>query len=294
MIDWWISLFRSFTQMGTVRRLFRNILPKRFMGQTSANAYETLTEEKEVIPIAKSGELHRNLKERHMIMIALGGTIGTGLFLASGQALNSAGPGGALVSYLAISVMVYFVMTSLGKLSIFSRLEIGMTRSFVLAELATQFPISGSFNTFGSRFVDEAFGFALAYNYYFSWVTTVAAELVAAGIIVQLWLPHFPTVVWSALGMAVMFLLNAFTVKGYGEAEYWFAMTKVVTVLIFLLVGLLVDVGAIGKEKYARGFENWKRGDAPFVGGVAGVITTSIISGFAFQVSILFLERRES
>jgi amino acid permease len=59
--------------------------------------------------------LHRNLKERHMIMIALGGTIGTGLFLASGQALASAGPAGALVSYVIISIMVYFVMTSLGK-----------------------------------------------------------------------------------------------------------------------------------------------------------------------------------
>jgi lysine-specific permease len=84
---------------------------------------------------------------------------------------------------------------------------------FVPAALATQYPISGSFNTFGSRFVDEAFSFALAYNYYFSWVTTIASELVAAGIIVQYWLSNFPTIVWSAIGMAIMFLLNAFTVK---------------------------------------------------------------------------------
>ena len=153
-----------------------------------------------------------------------------------------------------------------------------------LAELATQFPISGSFNTFGSRFVDEAFGFALAYNYYFSWVTTIAGELVAAGIIVQFWLPHFNGIVWSALGMLIMFLLNAFTVRGYAEAEYWFAMIKVITVIIFLIVGILVDSGAIGKPRRTIGFENWKRGDAPFVGGIAGVITTSIISGFAFQV----------
>jgi amino acid permease len=64
--------------------------------------------------VPNNKELHRNLKERHMIMIALGGTIGTGLFLASGQALASSGPGGSLVSYLIISIMVYFVMTSLG------------------------------------------------------------------------------------------------------------------------------------------------------------------------------------
>lgn len=116
-------------------------------------------------------------------------------------------------------------------------------------------------------------------------MTTIAGELVAAGLIVQYWLPHFPSIVWSIIGMLIMFLLNAFTVKGYGEAEYWFAMIKVVTVLIFLLVGILVDVGAIGKPRKTIGFENWKIGDAPFVGGVAGVITTSIISGFAFQVS---------
>ena len=85
----------------------------------SDNAYENLADENHLVQATKPGELHRNLEERHMIMIALGGTIGTGLFLASGQALASAGPGGALVSYLAISVMVYFVMTSLGNLSIF-------------------------------------------------------------------------------------------------------------------------------------------------------------------------------
>ncbi|CAF0896280.1 unnamed protein product [Adineta steineri] len=212
--------------------------------------------------IKKGNELHRHLKERHMIMIALGGTIGTGLFLASGQALASSGPGGSLTSYLIISIMVYFVMTS-------------------LAELSTQYPISGSFNTYGSRFVDEAFGFALAYNYYFSWVATISGELVAAGIIVEFWLPNFPSIIWSLLGMTIMFILNGFTVKGYGEAEYWFAMIKVLTVIIFIIIGVLVDIGVLGHEKiYGK---NWNIKGAPFYKGFAGIITTSIISGFAFQ-----------
>jgi lysine-specific permease len=120
-------------------------------------------------------------------------------------------------------------------------------------------------------------------------VTTIAGELVAAGIIVQFWLPHFPGIVWSILGMLIMFLLNAFTVKGYGEAEYWFAMVKVITVVIFLIVGILVDAGLIGvKPRKAIGFENWTIPGAPFVGGVAGIITTSIVSGFAFQVKTSF------
>jgi lysine-specific permease len=152
-----------------------------------------------------------------------------------------------------------------------------------LAELSTQFPISGSFNTYGSRFVDEAFGFALAYNYYFSWVTTIAGELVAAGIIVQFWLPNVPSILWSLLGMTIMFVLNAFTVKGYGEAEYWFAMIKVATVVIFIIVGFFVDLGVLGHDKIHG--RNWTHGDAPFHKGFAGVITTSIVSGFAFQVN---------
>lgn len=123
----------------------------------------------------------------------------------------------------------------------------------------------------------------MAYNYYFSWVTTIAGELVAAGIIVQFWLPHVSGVIWSFLGMAIMFLLNAFTVKGYGEAEYWFAMIKVLTVVIFIIVGFLVDIGVLGHDRI--GSRNWKIDGAPFYNGFSGIVTTSIVSGFAFQVN---------
>jgi lysine-specific permease len=80
-----------------------------------------------------------------------------------------------------------------------------------------------------------------------------------------------------------MFVLNAFTVKGYGEAEYWFAMIKVLTVVIFIIVGFLVDLGALGHDKIHG--RNWNIDGAPFYKGFAGVITTSIVSGFAFQVN---------
>ncbi|CAF1574769.1 unnamed protein product, partial [Adineta ricciae] len=163
-----VQFNQNFSQRRFLKKLIPNFLRKNSSSEDVDNPYANEYADTEVLVHGEKVDLHRNLQERHMIMIALGGTIGTGLFLASGQALASAGPGGSLVSYLIISVMVYFVMTS-------------------LAELATQYPISGSFNTFGSRFVDEAFGFALAYNYYFSWVTTIAGELVAAGLIVQYW-----------------------------------------------------------------------------------------------------------
>ncbi|CAF3990691.1 unnamed protein product [Rotaria sordida] len=130
------------------------------------NNTEINVDDNKILLSPNKTNLHRNLKERHMIMIALGVTIGTGLFLASGQVLASSGPGGSLISYSIVSIMVYFVMTT-------------------LAELSTQYPISGSFSTYGSRFVDEAFGFALGYNYYLAGVTVIASELIAAGIIVQ-------------------------------------------------------------------------------------------------------------
>ncbi|CAF2505061.1 unnamed protein product [Rotaria sp. Silwood2] len=237
-----------------------DVLQRSTDNNASSNTETNFDDNKILLPPNQTN-LHRNLKERHMIMIALGGAIGTGLFLASGQALSLSGPGGSLISYGIVSIMVYFVMTS-------------------LAELSTQYPISGSFNTFGSRFVDEAFGFALGYNYYFTWITAIAGELVAAGIIVQFWLPHVPSIVWSLLGMTIMFLLNVFTVKSYGEAEYWFAMIKVLTVIIFIIVGILVDTGVLGNDKI--GFRNWKIDGAPFYKGIGGIVTTSLVSGFSF------------
>lgn len=142
--------------------------------------------------------------------------------------------------------------------------------------------MSGSFSTFASRFVDDAFGFALGFNYYFAGVTVIASELVAAGIIVQYWLPHTPGIIWSLLGIIIMFTLNAFTVRGYGEAEYWFAMIKVVTIIIFIIVGILVDAGVLGHVRIK--FDNWKIEGAPFHKGFSGIITTSIVSSFAFGV----------
>src|SRR5437016_1328925 len=109
-------------------------------------------------------KLQRGLKRRHLLMIAMGGSIGTGIFLASGAAIHEAGPGGAILSYLLMGVIVYFVITSLG-------------------EMATYLPVSGSFSTYASRFVDPALGFALGWNFWFNWAITLAAELSAATII---------------------------------------------------------------------------------------------------------------
>ncbi|HAC3929891.1 TPA_asm: amino acid permease [Listeria monocytogenes] len=208
------------------------------------------------------GEIRRDLKTRHLSMIAIGGSIGTGLFLASGNAIHTAGPGGALVAYVAIGIMVCFLMTSLG-------------------EMATYMPVSGSFSTYASRFVDPAFGFALGWNYWFNWAITLAVDISTAAIIVQFWLPNTPAWLWSAIFLILIFGLNALSVKAYGESEYWFSIIKVATVIIFLIVGVLTIVGILGGE--VIGFSNFTAGDAPFKGGFFAILGTFLIAGFSFQ-----------
>lgn len=210
----------------------------------------------------KSNQLRRGLKSRHLTMIALGGAIGTGLFLASGNAIYTAGPGGALLAYGLTGVMVYFLMTSLG-------------------ELATYMPTSGSFSTYATRFVDPSFGFALGWNYWYNWAITIASELSAATLIMKFWFPNSPSILWSGLFLLIIFLLNALTVKGYGESEYWFAFIKVATVIIFIILGLLMIFRVLGGG--VPGFSNFTVGDAPFHGGFLAAFGVFLAAGYSFQ-----------
>ncbi|MBD9484993.1 amino acid permease [Pseudomonas sp. PDM14] len=207
--------------------------------------------------------LKRALKARHLNMIAIGGSIGTGLFVASGSTVASAGPGGALAAYALIGIMVFFLMTSLG-------------------ELAAYMPDSGSFCTYGSRFIDQGFGFAMGWNYWYNWAVTIAAELVAAQLVMSFWFPDVPGLYWSGLFLALMFLLNFFSVKGFGESEFWFALIKVVAVVIFIGIGLASIFGIMSGVD-SPGFSNFTDGDAPFVGGLQAMIGVAMIAGFSFQ-----------
>ncbi|WP_176603473.1 amino acid permease [Candidatus Regiella insecticola] len=213
----------------------------------------------------KQGEpgLRRQLKSRHLAMIAIGGSIGTGLFVASGATVAQAGPGGALLSYALIGLMVYFLMTSLG-------------------ELAAFMPVSGSFSTYGAKYVEEGFGFALGWNYWYNWAVTIAVDLVAAQLVMDYWFPDVPGWTWSALFLGLIFLLNYISVKGFGESEYWFSLIKVATVIVFIIVGVMMITG-IMKGGESAGWHNWGIGDAPFVGGFSAMIGVAMIVGFSFQ-----------
>jgi lysine-specific permease len=207
-------------------------------------------------------ELQRGLKARHMTMIALGGSIGTGLFLASGGAIQTAGPGGALVAYFTIGIMVYFLVTSLG-------------------EMAAYMPVSGTFSTYASRFVDPSLGFALGWNYWYNWAITIAAELSAATLLMKYWFPDSPSFLWCALFLVLMTGLNLLSVKAYGESEFWFAMIKIITVVLFIAVGLLMIMGILGSG--TAGFRNFTVGEAPFRGGFLPTLGIFMAAGFSFQ-----------
>lgn len=159
--------------------------------------------------------------------------------------------------------MVYFLMTSLG-------------------ELAAYMPVSGSFATYGARYVEEGFGFALGWNYWYNWAVTIAVDLVASQLVMSYWFPTVPGWIWSALFLGIMFLLNVISVKGFGEAEYWFSLIKVVTLVVFIAVGVLMIFGILRGGEQA-GWHNWTVGDAPFAGGFASMIGVAMIVGFSFQ-----------
>ncbi|HDR8040739.1 TPA: amino acid permease [Bacillus cereus] len=195
-------------------------------------------------------------------MIAIGGSIGTGLFISSGTSIQMAGPGGALIAYISIGIMVYLLMMSLG-------------------EMATFLPHSGSFSVYASRFVDPALGFALGWNYWYTWAITIAVELSASAIIMKFWFPSIPGIVWSAAFLTIIFLLNYFSTKSFGEAEFWFSLIKVITIIVFLLVGLLTILGIIGGEFV--GFKNFTIGEAPIPSSGLSILSVFMIAGFSFQ-----------
>jgi lysine-specific permease len=207
--------------------------------------------------------LQRKLGARHLNMIAIGGSIGTGLFLASGATIANAGPGGALLAYALIGVMIYFLMTSLG-------------------ELATHNPTSGAFFTYGTKYVEGGFGFALGWNYWYNWAITVAFELVAVQFIMKFWFPDIPGFYWSAIFLAIIFAINSLTVKGFGESEFLFSLVKVIAIIVFIIIGIAMIAKIILTPNMVT-FSNWTKGDAPFVGGLQAMIGVAMIAGFSFQ-----------
>ncbi|SYZ32312.1 amino acid permease [Propionibacterium australiense] len=202
-----------------------------------------------------------------MSMIAIGGAIGTGVFLTTGKAVSNGGSGSATIAFLVIGFMMYLIMTQLG-------------------EMATAMPVSGSWSTYAGKFVDPAFGFGIGWNSWFSAVITIPTEITAANILLRFWLPDLPllaSICISLLFLGLLLVLNIVSAGFYGESEFWFAGIKVVTCAVFIIVGILTILGVLGGN--AVGFGNWTVEEAPFVNGFSGLMVVMVTAGFAFQGS---------
>ncbi|KAH7091170.1 amino acid permease/ SLC12A domain-containing protein [Paraphoma chrysanthemicola] len=214
--------------------------------------------------------LQRNLSSRHLQFVAIGGTVGTGVFIASGGSIATAGPAGALLAYVFVGTLVYAVMNS-------------------LAEMATYLPISGAFTQYAARFVDPSLGFSMGWIYWFSWSITYALELTAAGLIVQWWNADLSIGIFITIFWIPITAVNFLPVDVFGEFEFWFASIKVVALLGFWIFAIIMNTGGVGEQGYI-GFKYWNEPGAfaPYLaeGPVAkfvGFWAVLIQAGFAYQ-----------
>ena len=203
--------------------------------------------------------LAQKLKVRHINMIAIGGSIGTGIFLASGYTISIGGPGGALLSYCLMALVVYFLMTS-------------------LAEMSAYKPTTGTFCEYSVQYVGKSFGVAVGYNYWLNWALTIAAEISAASLIMGYWYPDVPSVLFSCVFFSAILLCNIVSVRLYGEIEYVMSFVKLSVIIVFIILGALM----VFKQPHF-GAHNWKIGDAPFHNGFFGFISVFLFAGFSFQ-----------
>ncbi|KAI9814894.1 MAG: hypothetical protein M1832_005622 [Thelocarpon impressellum] len=184
------------------------------------------------------GYVHRGLKSRHIQFIALGGTIGTGLFLGIGKAFSKSGPLSLLLGYSFTGVGVYAMMQSLG-------------------EMATWLPLPGAVPQFCARYVDEAVGFAVGWNTWYAASITLCAEISAAAVVIGYWNDEINPAAWISLVIVLVVCLNIFAVSIYGEAEFIFAAVKILTIVGLIFMALIVDLGG-GPTHDRLGFRYWK------------------------------------
>lgn len=223
----------------------------------------TTTEEQDALPGCPEDTLRRALSARQVQMFSFAGVIGTGLFIGSGKALETGGPGSLLVCYTVVGAIVYLTMLSLG-------------------EMAAYMPISGSFCTFSSRFIDDAFGFTMTWISWFAAPVSMAADLVALQILIKYWTLDFPGWPVSLVVLVALVAANLISVRLYGEIEYWLGLLKVVTVVIFMIVGIVVNAGANTDHHYIGG-ENWRVPGGPFVGGAGGLASVFVSASLAYS-----------
>ncbi|KGQ01931.1 hypothetical protein PAAG_11322 [Paracoccidioides lutzii Pb01] len=227
-------------------------------GFTSPNHATTTTDSSgQPDPNNFTAPLHRKLKSRHLQMIAIGGIIGPGLLVGSGNALHLGGPAGILISFSLVGIIIFFVMQSIG-------------------ELATVIPVTGSFTEYSSRFVDDSLGFALGWAYWYLWVTVLANEYNALSLVMGFWTDVVPQCAWIIIFWVILLAMSNLGVLAYGEVEFWLSLIKLLSLTIFFLLAICISSGGIGNR--IIGFKYWKDPGA-FADSINSVARTFVIAG---------------
>ncbi|WP_026678958.1 amino acid permease [Fictibacillus gelatini] len=203
-------------------------------------------------------ELKRGLNARHIQMIALGGTIGVGLFMGSASTIQWTGPS-VLLAYAISGIFIFFIMRAMG-------------------EMLYVEPSTGSFATFGHKYIHPLAGYMTAWSNWFQWVIVGMSEIIAVGTYMQYWFPNLPAWVPGVIAMIILGAANLISVKSFGEFEFWFAMIKIITIVLMIVAGLGLVFFGFGNGGDAIGLSNlWKHGGF-FTGGW---------SGFFFALSLV-------
>ncbi|RID82211.1 amino acid permease [Peribacillus asahii] len=195
-------------------------------------------------------ELKRGLEARHIQMIALGGTIGVGLFMGSASTIKWTGPS-VMLAYAIAGLFIFFIMRSMG-------------------EMLYLEPTTGSFATFASNYIHPLAGYMTAWSNWFQWVIVGMSEIIAVGMYMKYWFPDLPAWVPGVIAMVILGAANLISVKSFGEFEFWFALIKIVTIVLLIVVGLGLILFGLGNDGQAIGLSNlWENGGF-FTGGWTG------------------------
>ncbi|NHR04050.1 amino acid permease [Chromobacterium haemolyticum] len=206
--------------------------------------------------------LHRGLEERHINLMALGATIGVGLFLGSATAIKMAGPA-IMLAYALGGFAIFLIMRALG-------------------EMAIHNPVAGSFSRYALDYLGPLAGYLTGWNYWFLWLVTCMAEITAVGVYMGIWFPDIPAWYWALAALLAMGGVNFIAVKAYGEFEFWFALIKIVTIVLMIIGGLGMIVFGLGHGGVATGISNlWSHGGF-MPNGFSGVLMSLQMVMFAY------------
>ncbi|PLR88921.1 amino acid permease [Bacillus halotolerans] len=207
-------------------------------------------------------KLSRGLKNRHIQLIAIGGAIGTGLFLGSGKSIHFAGPS-ILFAYMITGIICFLIMRSLGEL--------------LLSNLNYH-----SFVDFVQDYLGDMAAFITGWTYWFCWISIAMADLTAVGLYTQYWLPGVPQWVPGLIALIILLIMNLATVKLFGELEFWFALIKVIAILALIVIGLFMIFKGFSTSSGVSSFSNlWNHGGM-FPNGIHGFILSFQMVVFAF------------